>query len=85
MRKIEEEFKEFEGIDDFCLKNEEGECNVAIRDNLVKLIGPFSVIGRSLVLFSGEDDFGKGGHALSLLNGNKGRSIAAGVLGIATD
>jgi superoxide dismutase, Cu-Zn family len=48
----------------------------------VKLIGPHSVIGRSLILKSGEDDLGRGGHDLSLSTGNCGARLAGGVIGI---
>lgn len=55
-----------------------------MEDHLVKLIGPHSIIGRSLVLHENEDDMGKGGHELSLQNGNAGAIIAYGVVGIST-
>mmetsp|Transcript_28130 Transcript_28130/g.90681 ORF Transcript_28130/g.90681 Transcript_28130/m.90681 type:complete len:137 (+) Transcript_28130:377-787(+) len=35
---------------------DDGSCAVHIEDSLVKLIGPHSIIGRSLVVFAGEDD-----------------------------
>jgi Cu-Zn family superoxide dismutase len=60
----------------------DGKANVNITDQLVKLIGPQSVIGRSIVVYSGEDDMGKGGHENSLTNGNAGDIIAAGVIGL---
>ena len=53
------------------------------QDRLVKLIGPHSVIGRSILLKASEDDLGRGGHELSLVNGNCGARIAGGVIGIA--
>ena len=53
-----------------------------ISDSLVKLIGPQSVIGRSIVVYSGEDDLGKGGHENSLINGNAGDIVGAGVIGL---
>ena len=49
----------------------------------MKLIGPHSVIGRSVVVKASEDDLGRGGHELSLVNGNCGARIAGGVVGIA--
>ncbi len=49
----------------------------------MKLIGPHSVIGRSIVIKSGEDDYGRGGHELSLTTGNSGARIAGGIIGIA--
>lgn len=63
------------------LGNIEGD--VYLEDSLLKLIGPHSVIGRSLIVFGGEDDLGRGGHELSLVNGNAGPRIAGGVIGIA--
>lgn len=52
-------------------------------DRQVKLIGPFSVIGRSLVVYEFEDDLGRGGKEMSLVNGNAGSVLAAGVIGLA--
>lgn len=63
--------------------DEEGACNVYIQDHLVKLIGPHSIIGRSLIVFAGEDDLGRGAHELSLVTGNPGPRVAGGVVGIA--
>jgi superoxide dismutase, Cu-Zn family len=60
-----------------------GRCTVHFEDRLVKLIGPHSVIGRSIVIKAGEDDLGRGGHELSLVNGNSGQRIAGGIIGIA--
>ncbi|KAH8059714.1 oxidoreductase [Aureococcus anophagefferens] len=62
---------------------EDGSCAVYIEDHLVKLIGPHSIIGRSIVVFGGEDDLGRGGHELSLTTGNPGPRVAGGVVGIA--
>jgi Cu-Zn family superoxide dismutase len=60
----------------------DGKCTVHIDDNQVKLIRPHSVIGRSIVIYAGEDDCGRGAHELSLETGNSGAQIAAGVIGI---
>jgi Cu-Zn family superoxide dismutase len=54
----------------------------APQDRLLKLIGPHSVIGRSVLIKAGADDLGRGGHELSLVNGNSGLRIAGGVIGI---
>mmetsp|Transcript_12970 Transcript_12970/g.51925 ORF Transcript_12970/g.51925 Transcript_12970/m.51925 type:complete len:129 (+) Transcript_12970:244-630(+) len=62
---------------------EDGRCAVHVEDSLVKLIGPHSIIGRSLVVFGGADDLGRGGHELSLTTGNAGPRVAGGVVGIA--
>jgi superoxide dismutase, Cu-Zn family len=58
-------------------------CDVKLSDRLVKLLGPHSIIGRSLVIYAGEDDCGRGGHENSLTTGNPGPRIGAGVVGLA--
>ncbi|RLN92872.1 hypothetical protein BBJ28_00011820 [Nothophytophthora sp. Chile5] len=63
---------------------EDSSVKVHIEDKLVKLIGPHSIIGRSIVVHEGEDDLGKGGHELSLQNGNAGAIKAYGVVGISS-
>ena len=62
----------------------DGTANVNIEDRQVKLIGPHSIIGRSFVVKSNEDDLGRGGHEYSLSTGNSGQRIAGGVVGIAS-
>lgn len=62
---------------------EDGKCLVSAEDTVVQLIGPHSIIGRSIVVYAGEDDCGRGGHELSLSTGNAGARVAAGVVGIA--
>ncbi|KAK8440524.1 Superoxide dismutase [Cu-Zn] [Candidozyma auris] len=52
------------------------------KDLLVKLLGPNSVIGRSVVVHSGTDDLGKGGNEESLKTGNAGTRPACGVIGV---
>jgi superoxide dismutase, Cu-Zn family len=51
---------------------------------VVKLIGPHSIIGRSILIKSNEDDLGRGGHEYSLSTGNSGQRVAGGVVGIAS-
>ena len=63
---------------------EDGSVKVHVEDKLVKLIGPHSIIGRSIVIHENEDDLGKGGHELSLQNGNAGPIKAFGVVGISS-
>ena len=60
----------------------DGVANIHIEDRLVKLIGPHSVIGRSVVIKAGQDDLGKGGHELSQTTGNSGGRAGGGVIGI---
>lgn len=61
----------------------DGKSAVSITDKKVKLLGPHSVIGRSIVVYVGEDDSGKGGQETSLTTGNTGARVGAGVIGIA--
>jgi len=60
-----------------------GNVDTVIEDEWVSLIGPLSVIGRTMVVHDGMDDLGKGGHELSLTTGNAGGRLACGVIGIA--
>mmetsp|Transcript_10920 Transcript_10920/g.12604 ORF Transcript_10920/g.12604 Transcript_10920/m.12604 type:complete len:155 (-) Transcript_10920:144-608(-) len=60
----------------------EGKAVIKIEDKLVKLIGPQSVIGRSIAIMANEDDGGLSGHEQSLLTGNAGAPVAYGVIGI---
>ncbi|KAF2492959.1 superoxide dismutase [Lophium mytilinum] len=54
-----------------------------VTDKLVKLIGPDSVVGRTVVVHSGTDDLGKGDSEESKKTGNAGTRPACGVIGIA--
>ncbi|KAL8970974.1 MAG: hypothetical protein Q9183_001275 [Haloplaca sp. 2 TL-2023] len=62
----------------------QGNAKGSVTDNLVKLIGPESVLGRTLVVHAGTDDLGKGGHEQSKTTGNAGGRPACGVIGIAS-
>ncbi|PIA94423.1 Superoxide dismutase [Cu-Zn] [Cercospora beticola] len=61
----------------------QGNAKGSVQDKLIKLIGPESVLGRTVVVHAGTDDLGKGGHAESKKTGNAGGRPACGVIGIA--
>jgi len=61
----------------------QGNAKGSVTDEQVKLIGPESVLGRTIVVHAGTDDLGKGGHEQSKTTGNAGARPACGVIGIA--
>uniref|UniRef100_A0A4P2SHD8 Superoxide dismutase [Cu-Zn] n=1 Tax=Callistoctopus minor TaxID=515824 RepID=A0A4P2SHD8_CALMC len=68
------------------LGNVESVQNVAvvdIEDSIIRLNGPNSIIGRTLVVHEDIDDLGLGGHKDSKTTGNAGKRLACGVVGIA--
>jgi len=52
-------------------------------DRLIKLYGPTSIIGRSVMVHAGEDDLGKGGYPDSLTTGHAGGRVACGMVCLA--
>jgi Cu/Zn superoxide dismutase/glutathione S-transferase len=56
----------------------DGKSSGEILSTVIKLFGPDTVIGRSVMVHADEDDLGKGGHELSLTTGNAGARIACG-------
>uniref|UniRef100_A0A3B5LLN5 Superoxide dismutase [Cu-Zn] n=1 Tax=Xiphophorus couchianus TaxID=32473 RepID=A0A3B5LLN5_9TELE len=55
----------------------DGRASFRLEDRQLKV---WDVIGRSLVVDSGEDDLGRGGHPLSRLTGNSGDRLACGII-----
>eukprot|EP00744_Colponema_vietnamica_P001734 GILI01002840.1.p1 GENE.GILI01002840.1~~GILI01002840.1.p1 ORF type:complete len:159 (-),score=42.39 GILI01002840.1:174-650(-) len=60
-----------------------GNIQFEMLDNLVSLVGPYSVIGRSLIIHADEDDLGLGNHDDSKTTGHAGARVACGVIGLA--
>lgn len=64
------------------VKAEEGATvNVKIVDHLISLAGPRSIVGRSVAITKGEDDYGRAGTEDSALTGTSGPAIACGIIG----
>ena len=61
----------------------QGNAKGSVEDKQIKLIGPESVLGRTIVVHDGTDDLGKGGHEQSKITGNAGGRPACGVIGLA--
>ena len=60
-----------------------GVATIKMDESQIKIFGPHSVIGRSVVICAGADDEGRGGQVNSLSTGNAGPRIAFGVIGMA--
>ncbi|KAI5958561.1 SOD1 [Candida theae] len=52
------------------------------QDLLIKLIGENSILGRTVVVHAGTDDYGKGGFEDSKTTGHAGARPACGVIGL---
>ncbi|KAL3269816.1 hypothetical protein HHI36_008874 [Cryptolaemus montrouzieri] len=60
---------------------EDGNAEINFIDGLVQLTGfPRGVVGRALVVTADPDDYGRGGDAASLEDGNSGKPLACGVI-----
>lgn len=60
-----------------------GNAKGTLSDKFLKLIGPESIVGRTIVVHAGTDDLGKGGNEESFKTGNAGGRAACGVIGLA--
>lgn len=58
---------------------------VDIIDNVMSLFGPYSVLGRSLVVHTDRDDLGLTDHPLSKTTGNSGGRLGCGIIGVLSD
>lgn len=63
--------------------DKDGVAKGSLQDTYLKLIGPESIIGRTIVVHAGTDDLGKGGNEESFKTGNAGGRAACGVIGLA--
>lgn len=61
--------------------NKNGIAKMKMTDNLIKLRGIHSIIGRSVVIHEDPDDLGKGCHSDSDTTGHAGKRIACGIIG----
>jgi Cu-Zn family superoxide dismutase len=61
--------------------NKKGEARIDFIDPLVKLDGPTSVLGRSMVIHLGVDDLGNGNTKESMKTGSAGKRISWGIIG----
>lgn len=62
--------------------NDSKVAKVSMKDSIISLDGVNSIIGRAVVVHSGEDDLGLGGHDDSLTTGHAGDRVACGIIGI---
>jgi len=60
-----------------------GLVDLEIIDSKISLNGPYSIIGRSVVIHEGTDDLGKGNNEDSSKTGNAGGRAGCAVIGIA--
>lgn len=59
-----------------------GNARFEYEDKLVKLSGPYSVIGRSIICHEKEDDLGRGNAPDSKTTGAAGARIVCGIIGV---
>lgn len=57
----------------------QGNAQGSVTDKLIKLIGPESILGRTIVVHGGTDDLGKGANEESKKTGNAGPRPACGM------
>jgi Cu-Zn family superoxide dismutase len=57
-----------------------GSAKIDVRDRLIALSGPNSIVGRAIVVHADPDDLGKGGKPKSKTTGNAGDRVACGII-----
>jgi len=58
----------------------------SLTNNHIQLTGPHSIVGRTLVLHAGTDDYGlNGSSSESSITGNAGARYACGIIGVVSD
>ncbi|BAC67357.1 superoxide dismutase [Adoxophyes honmai nucleopolyhedrovirus] len=57
---------------------------IDIIDNVISLFGPYSILGRSLVVHTDRDDLGLTDHPLSKITGNSGGRLGCGIIAVAS-
>lgn len=62
-----------------------GSAKYIFYDDVIRLSGKNSIIGRSVIIHEDEDDCGNGGNAESLKTGNAGKRIACAVIGFSKE
>ncbi|KAL4714104.1 hypothetical protein ACJJTC_008458 [Scirpophaga incertulas] len=63
------------------IKADEATVTVKLVDHLISLAGPRSIVGRSLAISKGEDDYGRASTEDSALTGTSGPAVACGIIG----
>lgn len=63
------------------VEQQDGPATLTLKIATLQLAGATSVVGRSVVLHSGEDDLGLGNSPLSKTTGNSGARLACGIIG----
>jgi len=64
--------------------NARGTAVLNMKSSAFSLNGDYSIIGRAIVIYQNEDDYGRGNSTESLDNGSVGDPVACGVIGVAT-
>ena len=62
-----------------------GNANYVFVDDMIKLRGKCSIIGRGLIIHADPDDCGQGNNEASLTTGNAGKRIACAIIGYSED